>query len=296
MIKILDFGISKALDQAPGAVSLTATSAVMGSPLYMSPEQIRNVKDVDARTDIWALGAILYELLAGAPAFDADSATAVLARVVSDEPAPLTTYRSDLPAGLDRVLQRCLSKDRGARYPNVALLAHALAPFAPGTTPLVARISTLLGTHAEATRVSAPFEMQSEASSSEGVVASVKARSLLGPKQRGPLWIVAATVALGVSGYVWLHSDRTPSASAEPLVTEPSPVTAPPAPQALGAQTPNPSANPAPEAERSPVSSAPDAPSTRATTVPARNKQGAGTRRAARPAKSRSEDLFADPK
>ena len=131
-IKVLDFGISKLTDAsglAPG--SMTRTSALMGSPLYMSPEQMRSSKDVDAQTDIWALGIILFELLTGRPPFRADSVTE-LAITVASEPAPaIRSFRPDVPSELEAVIFRCLEKDRRRRYRNVAELALALLPFAP---------------------------------------------------------------------------------------------------------------------------------------------------------------------
>ena len=131
-IKVLDFGISKMTDAsglAPG--SMTRTTALMGSPLYMSPEQMRSSKDVDAQTDIWALGVILFELITGQPPFQADSVTE-LAIKVDSEPAPaIRSFRPDVPSGLEAIIFRCLEKDRRRRYRNVAELALALLPFAP---------------------------------------------------------------------------------------------------------------------------------------------------------------------
>ena len=101
-IKVLDFGISKMLDasaSAPG--SFTRTTAVMGSPMYMSPEQMRSAKDVDARGDIWALGMILFELMTGRPAFQADSMMELVVKVTNDPTPPIRTLRPDVPAALE---------------------------------------------------------------------------------------------------------------------------------------------------------------------------------------------------
>jgi serine/threonine-protein kinase len=132
-IKVLDFGISKMIDTGGGSapVSVTRTASLMGSPLYMSPEQMRSSKNVDALTDIWALGVILFELIAGRPAFLAGSVTE-LAIKVANEPAPaIRGFRPDVPNGLEIIVARCLEKDRRKRYRDVAELALALAPFAP---------------------------------------------------------------------------------------------------------------------------------------------------------------------
>ena len=130
-VKVLDFGISKALDlTGRNEVSLTATSITLGSPLYMSPEQVRSSKSVDARTDIWALGIVAYELLAGVQPFEAETITGLCAKIVADEPAPLRSIRPDLPAAFEAIVMRCLEKNVAARYQTVRDLAAALRPFA----------------------------------------------------------------------------------------------------------------------------------------------------------------------
>ncbi|RYE82619.1 MAG: serine/threonine protein kinase, partial [Myxococcales bacterium] len=110
-LKVLDFGISKSMAPGSGdAAGLTNTTAVMGSPLYMSPEQLRSSRDVDARTDIWALGVILYELLAAHPPFTADTMPQLCMAIVSDPPPPLGVVRDDLPPGLEDVVLKALEK------------------------------------------------------------------------------------------------------------------------------------------------------------------------------------------
>src|SRR6266852_3372831 len=132
-VKVLDFGISKVM---PGKGSssdnaMTRTRAVMGSPLYMSPEQMTSTRDVDGRTDIWALGVILYELLAGQPPFSADTMPQLCGLILSGATPSIRTIRGNIPAGLDAVLRRCLEKDPVKRYPNMAEFANALGDFAP---------------------------------------------------------------------------------------------------------------------------------------------------------------------
>jgi len=128
-VKVLDFGISKAAAD-DGAPNLTSTDMVMGTPLYMSPEQVRSLKNVDPRADIWALGAILFELLTMSPVFQAPSASALCAMIAMDPPTPLRALRPQAPAGLEVVILRCLHKDPAGRFQDVAALADALAPFA----------------------------------------------------------------------------------------------------------------------------------------------------------------------
>ncbi len=130
-VKVLDFGISKALAPDDGSnQNLTETTAVFGSPTYMSPEQVRSAKHVDARADVWSLGVVLFELLTGRVPFRGESMSGLLASIVADAPMSLTSLRPDAPPGLDRVVAGCLEKNRDMRIPSVADLAQLLAPYA----------------------------------------------------------------------------------------------------------------------------------------------------------------------
>jgi eukaryotic-like serine/threonine-protein kinase len=147
-MKVLDFGISKAMDDV--AQNLTSTDTVMGTPLYMSPEQVRSLKNVDARADIWALGSILFELLTMSPIYQAPSASALCAMIAMDPPTPLRARRPQAPPELEAVILRCLHKDPMGRFQDVAALGEALAPFASDRGRLSAtRISRVVrGGHA----------------------------------------------------------------------------------------------------------------------------------------------------
>ena len=140
-VKVLDFGISKAFDAARGAKqpSLTVTSMTLGSPLYMSPEQVRSSKTVDARTDVWALGVIAYELLAGVQPFEAETVTGLCAKIVADEPVPLRSIRPDVPAAFEAVVLKCLEKSPAARYQSVIRAGGGAAAFCVGRRPGVGR-------------------------------------------------------------------------------------------------------------------------------------------------------------
>jgi eukaryotic-like serine/threonine-protein kinase len=130
LVKVLDFGIAKAIGPAAvGQMSLTDSQQVIGSPLYMAPEQMRSARTADARTDIWALGVILYELLGGQAPFDGETVTEVCIHVVNDEPKALHALRPGLDQKLVDVVMKCLLKNPDARWQNVAQLAGSLEPF-----------------------------------------------------------------------------------------------------------------------------------------------------------------------
>ena len=145
IVKVLDFGISKVIG---GAVdNLTKTTAAMGSALYMSPEQMQQTRAVDHRTDIYALGIALYELLAGKQPYYADTLPQLCAEILTGTPTPIRTARPEIPEELAQVLEKAYARDKGQRYQSIADLVIALAPFAPtrsqNTIDRVARMAGL---------------------------------------------------------------------------------------------------------------------------------------------------------
>ncbi len=134
VIKVLDFGIAKlATHQDASDASATGDFMVIGSMHYMAPEQMLGDPEVDARADLWSLGVILYELLAGRLPYDGKSISEVCARVFTAAPPPLETIRSDVPALLSAAVTTCLQRDPVNRCPTAERLAWMLAPFASGS-------------------------------------------------------------------------------------------------------------------------------------------------------------------
>lgn len=131
LVKIIDFGISKLIGPEFTLKNLTLDSSFLGSPLYASPEQLRDTGKVDARTDIWSLGVVMYELLTGRAPFDGRSPAALMAAINTATPLRVDDLRGDVPKELANAVMRCLEKDVERRYPSAQDLAVALCAFAP---------------------------------------------------------------------------------------------------------------------------------------------------------------------
>jgi eukaryotic-like serine/threonine-protein kinase len=146
IIKVLDFGISKL--EEPNSAPLTRTATMMGSPHYMSPEQLSSSKDVDARSDIWSLGVIIYELIAGVRPFNADTMPGIVGEILRNTPERLSEHCPGVSLDLELVVARCLASFAQDRFQSVAELAAALRPFAGDAVAAeasVGRITRVLG-------------------------------------------------------------------------------------------------------------------------------------------------------
>jgi eukaryotic-like serine/threonine-protein kinase len=150
VVKVLDFGIAKLTDVEPDGDDgrsgvLTGDNAVLGSPSYMAPEQVRNSREIDHRADIWALGTILYELMTGQVAFGGRSMGEIFVAVLHSRAPLLRARRPDAPAQLETAIGRCLEREPGRRFADVAEFARAIAPFGSGAwTGHVERIEQTL--------------------------------------------------------------------------------------------------------------------------------------------------------
>ena len=138
-VKVVDFGISKVLDPKilstdKGGKDMTAAFTVLGSPRYMAPEQLRSSKDVDGRADLWSLGAVLFLLVTGKPAFDAENNIHVSLAVITKEAPLLRSLAPHAPRELEMIVNKCLTKDRAGRFQTAAELADALRPLASDRT------------------------------------------------------------------------------------------------------------------------------------------------------------------
>ncbi len=129
LIKVLDFGISKGLGAGETAAPLTLASTIIGTPKYISPERLQGLRAIDARSDVWSLGAVLYELLAGEPAFPGEGTAAVIAKIVSGEVPQLRGKRPDVPRTLSAIVSKCLEPEPDRRYPHAGELGQALRTF-----------------------------------------------------------------------------------------------------------------------------------------------------------------------
>jgi eukaryotic-like serine/threonine-protein kinase len=209
-IKVLDFGISKVTGFGPG-LDMTHADAVMGSPLYMSPEQMVSARSVDARTDIWSLGVILYELMSGKGPFRGENLPEVCMSIASQRTPPLRATRPETPANLDAVIAKCLQKDRKNRYSNVAELAVALLPFAPKRARvLVDRVSRVIESAglSESALALPPSSNPSTSPPSAATMGSWGRTGSRGRRQRAGLLGMAAAMGLGIGAIATMWALR----------------------------------------------------------------------------------------
>ncbi len=326
VVKVLDFGVSKAAltgSMFRGVIPLVETSQLMGTPLYMSPEQVRASPDIDARSDIWSLGLVIFEMLTGRPAFDAKSLNELCVAILERDIPPIRDIRPDVPEGLALAIQRCVQRDPAARFQNVGALANALLPFAPKrarvcaersvavlreagmTEPELTVHSTIPPPTDEALEVAANITHRMRVGSSPMIVVEAAPATPPATHGSGRLLTIFALVAVAavaisvVAIFFALHkpaTDTAISAPPPPALSAPAPVpsTAPSAPSlAAAAPSPPPPAAQAPVTAASPVTapapvSLPRVPSRARTPDPDKPAPATSSATGAKPAPSKS--------
>jgi serine/threonine-protein kinase len=267
IVKVLDFGISKALLSAGGPGTLTTTSSFVGSPVYSPPEQLVRAHDVDGRADIWSLGTILFEALAGRPPFVGDSVMHVASRIFNDAPTPLAELRPDLPPELREVVMRCLRKLPADRYADVSEFAQALAPFAPSHSVSAERIARIVASSLPPSRVAQEAGLADTVHDSSRRMASGETPHALVSAHTPPVaasrrWMIvaigAALAGAALIAMVAVKREPGPPAPATPSIAEPiAAPSAPPVPP-----------SPAPEAPSASVTASLPSASTSASAAP----------------------------
>lgn len=189
LIKLVDFGISKSTS-AKTQKALTGQH-VLGSPVYMPPEQLRNAKTIDGRADLWSLGIVVYELLSSTVPFDADGVGEIFAAILQNEPEPLHVRNPKVPRGLSDVIAKCLKKEVSERWQDAAELARALMPYGSGAwNDLVPRIEAIVARARMLKTLPTPIETRivvgAIAEAAERAKATTGSRSVPPPSQPKP--------------------------------------------------------------------------------------------------------------
>jgi serine/threonine-protein kinase len=288
LVKVIDFGIAKLRSTADDAPSRTKTGAMMGTPYYMPPEQARGQRDIDHRADVYALGAILYELLSGAKPHPGDSYNAILFNILTQPAAPLSSLRPGLPPGLGAVVERAMAFEPGDRFASADELAQALLPFArppvvaggpaelalPGAGAADTRAATLSTPTTAAGAPRAPGRGDDvpssgaagrTASTSVGVDQEPPTSRPARHRTRSALLVAAAVVA---GGGLWAWRAHVAPRAADPPVAAARATgdrgdrgaAAPPAAQERAAPPPPPTPSPAATITTTPPAPAPPAP------------------------------------
>ncbi|WP_394831065.1 serine/threonine protein kinase [Pendulispora rubella] len=272
VVKVLDFGISKVNDPLTEQDhALTSTRAMLGSPLYMSPEQLRSAKSVDRRSDIWSIGVMLYEMLTGALPFRGESMGELFAAILEQDPIPLGQHRPDVPHELQATVAACLQRDPQRRIANAYQLACALAPFAVRSRDSVEHIRGFFDVPAAATAPlaegpsippppHAPHGQTAQAWADSRANASASTMGNTQPRQGRSLlaYLLIIPVAFVVAGSIvaiFLASRTKIPPAAPPVLASPVSSPAPPPETAHPVLTAEP-ARPTEEAGLSPSASA----------------------------------------
>jgi serine/threonine-protein kinase len=224
-VKVVDFGISK-FTRRDHVDRQTQAGVILGTPDYMAPEQVLDVANVDARTDIYALGTILYTAVAGRPPFDGQPFPHILHVIVADPPPALGTLRPEVPAEFVAVIAQAMAKDREHRYATMSELAAALEPFVVEPPAARERVPSLQHFGRDASRRSG-ISARPELTAAAGPVASTGAstaittnpaiaaskepalrpsqRTTLAPARRIGPWLLPVLFAAGAAAWLLVH-------------------------------------------------------------------------------------------
>ncbi len=317
-VKLIDFGISKLAGQREGDVAVTASSIMMGSPLFMAPEQMKSARDVDARADVWSLGGILYMLLTGRAPFVGETVMGIYDQILLGAPKASASVPG-LPPEIDAAISRCLERDLSRRFADVAQIAAAIAPFGPpGADERAARIARILNAGRPPAPITPstapPASHTAPLPSSPPVAPSTPAPARSGPSGSGPEpglasdgpWnathgdakkksarplvivlslgaalVVAATIAFGLRGRGQNDAPAALPAASESI--------APPPPT----PTPTPSATPS---SATPADPTPEPSATASASATASTKATPRSRPGGRAPDKPKRDLFGDPR
>jgi serine/threonine protein kinase len=225
-IKILDFGIAKLVGDEHGNPTRTRTGAIMGTPTYMSPEQCRGAGDIDHRTDIYALGCVLFHLLCGRVPFVATTPGDMIAAHLREPPIPPSALAPEVPPGIDAIVMRCLAKVADDRYATMTELVRDLAA-TTGSPDVIPTIPPILPTPRPSAPVAAP-----PPAVPLSTFASTAGESLVRPPRRGRVLgivIAAAAVAMVTIAIVVATSNKTPTPTTQPDPPATAPLRIPPA-------------------------------------------------------------------
>lgn len=301
IVKVLDFGLAKVAGHDPNS-ALTRSGQVFGTPLYMSPEQLRGGRDVDGRTDVYAIGAILYEALTGVPPFEGESMPTLVLKIISEPAPPVRNTRPDVPEQLVAIIDKAMAKDREQRFATARELSDSLRTLATGLPEDPPSSPSASAARAErdvpsrdghTVRSDRPVDAEGLASTPPsrrapssappprvtvepigGAAPNFAASSVppaAGVKTRTPLVVVGVVAAVLAIGAAWalLRGPSVPSTTPSPTPA-PAPVPPPPPPAVAPPPTPTPTppvAEPLP-APTPPAVPAPPKPSPRPKPTP----------------------------
>jgi eukaryotic-like serine/threonine-protein kinase len=242
-VKLLDFGVSKVqTPEATGDIGLTGSGTLLGSPAYMSPEQMRAPRDVDHRSDIWALGAILFELVSGRVAWTGETLSEICVKVASDPAPRLRSVAPDAPKELDAIVARCLEKDPARRYQQVSDLALALGALGSSRAHTTLERILRMGGQDDAALVSTRVGEAPKVAARPATDLTLEGTATVGPERGTPSHRARALVAFSalalLAGALWLTLGGTAPPGGASGARAHADLTVTSSPGSMGAGTP----------------------------------------------------------